>query len=77
MHDRKERQRGKALPLPASVVKPDRPLKQYYVEKIVERRLPNARLGWKWEYKIKWDGYPDTSDQWVKISAFDADRHMP
>ncbi|GAU89285.1 hypothetical protein RvY_01851 [Ramazzottius varieornatus] len=77
MHGRKEKLKGKQLPLAASVTKADRKRREYYVEKILDRRRLTSVLGSAWEYFGKWDGYPDSQNSWVQLSAFGTDRHLP
>ncbi|GAU89583.1 hypothetical protein RvY_02118 [Ramazzottius varieornatus] len=77
MHGRKEKLKGKKLPLPANVTKANRKRKEYYVEKIFDRRQLTSVLVSPWEYFVKWDSYPDSQYSWIQLSAFGTDRHLP
>ncbi|GAU89898.1 hypothetical protein RvY_02393 [Ramazzottius varieornatus] len=57
--------------------KADRKHQEYYVEKVLDRRQLTSVLGSPWEYFGKWDGYPDSQNSWIQLSASGTDRHLP
>ena len=65
---RKREKRGKKLALPHSGTRSSSQ-SNFVVEKIIRRRVN----GLSFEYEVKWKGYPHTSNEWLRESAFQGD----